>query len=255
MEIGILLFVFSMIVFAIVRQAKKMISTKKREILAKNHKRIRETETVLRYSTSLSFSTRLIVLLHERILLSLNNILAVDSKNEQIRQHINQHRSHISTAKITPPTGIFVEPADERIAIDLARSISRLKGILRDELANKKIALQDCLAEEKKLEQIRLKLRISNCLIKAQQFFQQGKHSISEKMLSDNLALLESSGIKDEYLIDKFNNMTILLNKSRFELSLIENQKQAEQEIEETAEEAIENLTSLETLFDQKQPR
>lgn len=208
-----------------------MLATKKRQILSKHHKRISDTEMVLKYTTSLAFSTRLIILLHERIILSLNAILAVEPQNEQIRQHINKHRRDISTVKITPPTGIYIEPADERIAIDLARSISRLKGILRDELANNKIALQDCLVEEKKLELIRLKLRITNCQIKAVHFFQQRKYSITEKMLSDNLTLLESIAVKDEYLIDKLNHMTILLNKARYELSLIEKQKRLKKKL------------------------
>jgi hypothetical protein len=245
-EMGILLFVFSMIVYAIIRQTKKMISTKKRKILSTYYRRITDTEAVLKYTTQLSFNTRLIILLHERVISSLHAVLAVDPKHEHVKNNIHHHRSRISTAKITPLTGIFVEPADERIAIDLARSISRLKAILRDELTNKNITLEDCLAEEKKLEQIRLKLRLSNCLVKAEQFFKQAKYSITEKMLIDNLALLESIEVKDEYLIDKFNKMTILLNKANFEVSLLELQ----QESEETKPD---NLTALETLFEQQQ--
>lgn len=247
MEMGILLFVFSMIAFAIFVQARKMISTKKRQILAKHRRRIEDTEIALKYATSLSFSTRLTILLHERIISSLRATLKVEPNNEKVKQYINQHLGHMSTAKITTPTGIFVEPVDERIAIDLARSISRLKGILRDELIKKNIPLQDCLAEEKKLEQIRLKLRISNCLMKAEHFFQRGIYGPTEKMLNDNLALLESIELKDEYLIDKFNKMTLLLNKASFEISLIEAQKEPE--------ETTEHLTSLDTLFDQKQPK
>jgi len=243
---GILLFVFSVIVFAIIRQTKKMISTKKRQILSKHFKRITDTETVLKYATLLSFNTRLIILLHERAVSSLKAILAVEPKHEQIKLRINQHNSHISTAKIAPPTGIFVEPTDERIAIDLARSISCLRAILRDEVTQKNITLQDCLAEEKKLEQIRLKLRLSNCLIKAEHFFQQGKYSITEKMLVDNLALLELIEVKDEYLTDKLNKMTTLLNKADFEISKLELQIESDKE-------PTENQTSLDTLFDQKQ--
>ena len=115
-----------------------------------------------------------------------------------------------------------------------------------DEVTQENITLQDCLAEEKKLEQIRLKLRLSNCLIKATQIFQQGQFSITEKLLNDNLTFLESIEIKDEYLVDKFNQMTTLLNKANFELSLIEIKIQSDKE-------ATENLTSLDTLFDQKQ--
>lgn len=246
MEIGILLFVFSMIVFAIIRQAKKIISTKKRQILSKHYKRITDTETVLRCATSLSFNTRLIILLHERVVSSLHAILAVDPKHENVKNNINQHRCRISTVKITPPTGIFVEPTDERIAIDLARSISRLKAILRDELTKKNISIEDCLAEEKKLELLRLKLRLSNCLIKAELFFKQAKYSITEKMLIDNLALLESIEVKDEYLIEKFNKMTMLLNKANFEVSLLELQKESE-------ETKPDDPTSLDILFEQQQ--
>ncbi|PKH07236.1 hypothetical protein [Moritella sp. Urea-trap-13] len=247
MEIGILLFLFSLIIFAIIKQTKKMISTKKRQILSKHYKRITDTDAVLKYATSLSFNARLIILLHERVVSSLHAILAVDPKHENVKINISQHRSHISTAKITQSTGVFVEPSDERIAIDLARSISRLKNILRDELTQKNITLEDCLAEEKKLEQLRFKLRLSNCLIKAELFFQQEKYSITEKMLTDNLALLESIEVKDEYLIEKFNKMTILLNKANFEVSLIELQKESEEK------EIPNDQTSLEALFEQKQ--
>lgn len=247
MEMGILLFVFSMIVFAIIRQTKKMISTKKRQILAKHYKRISETDAVLKCATSLSLNTRLIILLHERVISSLHAILVIAPKHEHVKINIHKHRSHIATAKITPPTSVFVEPTDERIAIDLARSISNLKNILRDELTQNNITLEHSLAEEKKLEQLRLKLRLSNCLIKAELFFQQEKYSITEKMLTDNLLLLESIEIKDEYLIDKFNKMTILLNKANFEVSLIQLQNESEEK------ETPNDPTSLEILFEKNQ--
>ncbi|QFI40243.1 hypothetical protein FR932_08635 [Moritella marina ATCC 15381] len=248
MEMGILLFVFSMIVFAIIRQTKKMISTKKRQVLAQHYKRIAETEMVLKCATSLAFNSRLIILLHERIISSLKAILAVEPKQEKIKLHISQHYNLISTAKVTSATGPFVEPADERIAIDLARSISSLKIILRSELNNNNISLEDCNAEEAKLEKIRLKLRISNCLIKATVFFERESYHISIKMLNDNIALMEAVDIKDEFLIEKHEQMIILLNKSTYQLAELEAKNKRLEQLEQP-----EATSTLDTLFDQKQ--
>ena len=245
MEMGILLFVFSMIIFAIIRQAKKMISTKKRQILSLHHKRITDTEVVLKHATSLAFSTRVTILLHERIILSLKAILAVEPKQENIKHYLKQHYSHISTAKISQPAGIFIEPKDERIAIDLARSISRLKSILHDEVNRQHISIEDSHAEQQKLEQIRLKLRISNCLVKATVFFEQGSYNTSIKMLNDNITLVETIDIKDEFLIEKQERMRSLLNKATYQLAEIEaKNKQLEQP---------EEASTLDTLFDEKQ--
>ena len=245
---GILLFVFSMIAFAIFGQARKMISTKKRQILATQRRHIEDTEMVLKYAISLALSPRLTILLHQRIITALKKILAVEPFNEKLKHHIEQQNVYIANAKLTSPTSAFIEPVDERIAIDLARSISRLKVILRHELYKMNISPDDCRAEEAKLEQIRLKLRLSNCLNKAAIFFKQEKYNTTAKMLTDSLALLASIEIKDEYLTDKFNQMTALLNKANFEISLIETQKEPD-------EKTTENLTSLDTLFDQKQPK
>ncbi|WP_198435841.1 hypothetical protein [Moritella sp. F3] len=248
MEMGILLFFVSMIIFAIIRQTKKVISTKKRQSLVKHYKRITETDTVLKHATSLAFSTRLVILLHERIISSLKAILVVDPKQEKIKLHINQHYNLISATKISPATGLFVEPVDERIAIDLARSISRLKTILHSELNEKNISLEDCNAEEAKLEKIRLKLRISNCLIKATVFFERENYNISIKMLNDNIALIEAVDIKDEFLIEKHDQMIILLNKSTYQLAELEAKNEQLKQLEKP-----ENASTLDTLFDQKQ--
>jgi len=247
MEMGILLLVFTMIAFAIVVQAKKMISTKKRQILASQRRCIEETEMVLKFSTSLVFSTKLTILLHQRIISALKKISAVEPLHDKVKHHITQQNMHIATAKITPSTTAFIEPVDERIAIDLARSISRLKIILRHELLKKNISLEDCIAEESKLEKIRLKLRLSNCLMKATSFFEQEKYSITAKMVSENIALIEAATFKDDFLIDKRDKMMILLNKSTFLL--------AEIEARDVQEEIPEDTSTLETLFDQQQPR
>jgi len=247
MEMGILLFVFSMIAVAIFVQARKMILTKRRQVLTAQRRCIEETEMVLNYATSLAFSSKLTVLLHQRIISALRNILTVEPLHEKIKHHITQQKMHIATAKIAAPSNVFVEPVDERTAIDLARSISRLKVILRHELDKRNISLEDCIAEESKLEKIRLKLRLSNCLIKATLFFEHEKYDTTAKMLSDNLALIEAIDIKDEFLIDKQNKMILLFNKSNFELAEIE----AQSKLADTPE----DTSSLETLFDQQQPR
>ena len=247
MEMGILLFVFSMIAFAIFVQAKKMISTKKRQILATQRRRIEETEMVLTCATSLGFSAQLTTLLHQRIISALKKIQAVEPLHEKIKQYITQQNMHIATAKIASPTGLFIEPVDERIAIDLARSISRLKVILRHELHKKNITLESCALEEAKLEKIRLKLRLSNCLIKATAFFEREQYRTAEKMLSENINLIESVSAKDEFLIDKRDKMIMLLNKVNYQLAEIEAQQAPDEEPQDTS--------TLETLFDQQQPR
>ncbi|MDX2319483.1 MAG: hypothetical protein QNK26_02680 [Moritella sp.] len=245
MEIGILLFLFLMIAFAILAQARKMITTKNRQLLAQQRQYIEETEMVLKYATSLAFSSKLIILLHQRIIASLKHMLAIKPSNEKLKHHINQQHTHISNAKISPPTGLFIEPMDERIAIDLARSISRLKVILRHELHAENISLEDCSAEESKLEKIRLKLRISNCLIKANEFFELENYSTTIKMLNDNIALIEAGDMKDEFLIEKRKDMIMLLNKSTYQLAEIEAENKVIEQPEDTS--------TLATLFDQKQ--
>ncbi len=247
MEMGILLFVFSMIAVAIFVQARKMILTKRRHILATQRRCIEETEMVLKYATSLAFSTKLTILLHQRMISALKHILTIEPLHDKIKQHITQQKMHIATAKIASPSSVFIEPADERIAIDLARSISRIKVILRNELDKRNISLEDCSAEESKLETIRLKLRLSNCLVKATLFFEHEKYDTTAKMLSDNLVLIDAIDIKDDFLIDKQNKMILLLNKSNFEL--------AEIEVQSKLAEPSEDTSSLETLFDRQQPR
>lgn len=247
MEIGILLFVFSMIAYAIFVQARKMISTKKRQILAKQRRYIEDTEVVLRSATSLGFSTKLTILLHQRIITALNVILVVESKKDKIKHYITQQNMHIATAKVASPTGVFIEPVDERIAIDLARSISRLKVILRHELEKKNISLQDCMLEESKLEKIRLKLRLSNSLIKANSFFERGSFEVTINMLNENIAIIEALESRDEFLIEKHDKMVILLNKSTYQL--------AERELINETEIKPGSASTLDTLFDEKQPR
>ena len=247
MEMGILLFVFSMITIAIFVQARKVILTKKRQILATQRRCIEETEMVLKYATSLTFSTKLTILLHQRIVSALKNILTVEPLHDKIKHHITQQKMHIATAKIVSPSGVFIEPVDERTAIDFARSISRLKVILRHELDKRNISLEDCIAEESKLEKIRLKLRLSNCLIKAATFFEHEKYNTAIKMLNENITLIEAVDLKDDFLIDKRDNMIKLLNKSTYQLAEIEAQNKLDEQPEETS--------TLDALFDQQQPR
>ncbi|WP_392340374.1 hypothetical protein [Moritella marina] len=67
-------------------------------------------------------------------------------------------------------------------------------------------------------------------------------------MLNDNIALMEAVDIKDEFLIEKHEQMIILLNKSTYQLAELEAKNKRLEQLEQP-----EATSTLDTLFDQKQ--
>lgn len=245
MKIGILVIVFFAVAFAIFRQVRLVISNKRRQVIAINRKLIEETENVLKYSSSLSFSRKVETLLLERIITSLTAILKVAPSHPKLKQYISEQHSKILMVKVSTQSNVFIEPSSEREVIDLARHISRLRKILRQEHAQKNISTEDCAAEEQKLERIRLKLRLCNTLSRAKTFFEKEKFHTAQKMLKKLIDSIVPVKNKDEYIIEGLEKGHVLLRKVNAKLEEIAT-KSADKEIPEDA-------TSLETLFDKKQ--
>lgn len=244
-KIAILFFVFSTVVYAIVMQARRVISTKRRRIIAKNRKIIEDTTDVLKHSSSLACSKMVEILLHERVITAVNAILKVEPGYEKLKQYAANQHLKIATVKSTSTSNTFLEPSSEREAINLARQISKLKKILREEHAKSNIATADCVAVEQKLERIRLKLRLANTLNRARGFFEQEKFHTVQKILTKIIESIAPLEDKDVYIVENLEKANILILKSTEKLD----------EIAEAVanKDKPEKLTSLDTLFDEKQ--
>lgn len=244
-KISILVFVFSTVVYAIVMQARRVISTKRRRIIAKNRKTIEDTADVLKHSSSLACSKMVEILLIERILTSVNAILKVEPGYEKLKQYAANQHLKIAAIKSATTNNTYIEPSSEREAINLARQISKLKKILREEHAKTHISTADCVAEEQKLERIRLKLRLGNTLNRARGFFEQEKFHTVQKMLQKLIETIEPLENKDVYIVENLEQANILFLKSTAKLDDIA-QAIADRD-------KPEKMTSLDILFDEKQ--
>ncbi|MFT5808377.1 MAG: hypothetical protein ACI9LG_002683 [Moritella dasanensis] len=245
MKIGILIIVFLIVIFAIIRQVRQVMATKRRQVIAIQRKIIEETEDVLKYSTSLSFSKQIEILLLERIITSLKAILKVDPSHHKLKQYISDQHSKKISVKVSTYHNVFIEPNNEREAIDLVRHISALRKMLRQEHAQANISTMDCIAEEQKLERIRVKVRLCNALGRASTFFDEGKFHTAQKALKKVLESIEPLENKDEYIIEGLEQGHTLLRKV--------NDKLAELATKSEDKNIPEDATSLDILFDIKQ--
>lgn len=242
--IGALLFL--VIVYNMVQQYWHKQEAEKRTLLLKHKNIINETDELLLNASQLPFSKAIVLTLYQRILYSLQTMQQQDPNNEQIKsrranidQQIQQVREHYQMEN-----GTLKAPDSDRQAIQMLQIIKRLRTVLRLEHNRGKVGNQTFVAEDRRLEHIRLKINLINLAKRAGAALANRDNNMARQMLKKGLTVLDQIPDKDEQL----KNIEAGIKQRLSELTTTQEKDEKEQKIREEESEKSE----LDQLFEPK---
>lgn len=188
-------------------QDARLISNKAKNIIG-------ECEELLLNQSQVAFSKTLVLVLHYRIIRALRK-RAIDQKSrEEIKDRIASEEKIIAEIKTNyQENNTFKTPDNDAMAIAQLRTIRRLRGILKSEMASG-IPLNPTLLnkEDRRLYILALKVNISNLIQKVLEMKRMHQIGSCKQMIDKGLSVIKAAGVKDGWLTEKEDLLTNILN-------------------------------------------
>lgn len=233
--IGALLFL--MIIYNMLQQYWQKQATEKRTLLLRHKNIINETDELLINAGQVPLSKTMVLTLYNRILHSLITMLQQDPTNEQVksrRANIDSQIQQVRENYRMEQSGLKAPDSDQQ-AIQMLQIIKRLRTVLRIEHGKGKVGNQAFVAEDRRLELMRLKINLINLAKRARTALNNRDTNMARQMLKKGLTVLDQIPDKDEQLSTIENGLRQRLNELTNSLQQAE-KEQIEREESETSE-------------------
>ena len=171
-----------MIAYMVYNDYKIQQEIDQKALIAKKKEIINETDELLLNVTQIPYSTKIIIVLQERVLDALKQILAVTPNAVSIKQRIQGLTEQIRTLRSSAnsePT--FVPPNDTNTSLRMMKVLRRLRKIIRIEFNRGRMSQADLITEDKRLELMIYKIQFCNLM-----------SHINELSLKNNMGLCEA---------------------------------------------------------------
>ena len=234
------------IIYNIMQQYWQKQAAEKRTLLLKHNNIINETDELLLNAGQLPFSRALVITLYQRILYSLQTMQQQDPNNQQVktrRLNIEQQIQQVKDNYQMEHANLKAPDSDQH-AIQILQIVKRLRTVLRSEHSKGKMGNQIFVAEDRRLELIRLKVNLINLAKRSGAALANRDNNTARQMLKKGLTVLDQIPDKDEQLKSIESSMQQRLS----ELNSSQKQVEAEQKIREEESEKSE----LDQLFEPK---
>lgn len=176
---------------------------------------IADTEELLLNQNQISFSKTLILVLHYRILRSLNKI--VHTKNQKTDQSVleritNEKRIIDDIRQSYKDDLAFRPPENDTVAMNQLRTIRRLRTILRNEIRlGTPVNPTDIQVEDRRLYLLVLKVNISNLVQRVLEMKRLKQIGTCRLLIQKGLDVIHKTNVKDDWINEKAD----LLNQLR----------------------------------------
>jgi len=229
LSIGLLLIL--VVGYNIVQQYKQKVETDRRITMSKQKHIIDEADELLLNANRLPYTKTLVLLLQNRILDALKNILQANPGLTSVRQRIQDVTAQIHYVQEnysgTDETS-FRAPDNDRQAIQMLQLVKKIRAVVRIEHNKGKIAPPAFIAEDRRLELLLLKINIANLQQRALDAQIQRQFGTARQLLTKGISTLTSIHDKDAWLITREEEMRFRLREMSEQLEEA-NQKEMEQ--------------------------
>jgi len=157
----------SFIVYNLYSNYKNEKERERKRKIARYKEVITDTDELLLNANHLPYTKTLVLVLQNRILTALNGILECNPSLNSIRTRtadINKQIEYVQKNYTTGEDNPFVNPSNDRQALQMLKSIKKLRRVLRIEHNRGKVAPDAYLAEDRRLETLQVKINITSLL-------------------------------------------------------------------------------------------
>ena len=196
----IILLVFVIIAYMLYSDYQVQQEMDKKLLISRQKNIIDETDDILMNVTQIPFSNRMIVILQNRILSSLQ-IIATVQNSIQVQQRINDMSSQIEITKTSPSRDtMFAPPSNADQSLKMIRTMRRLRQILRKEFNRGRISKNDFVDEDKGLELNIYKIQFSNLLNNIDEALTSNQNGTARDLIKGGLGSLNKLQFRDAWL-------------------------------------------------------
>ncbi len=210
-----------------VQQHRQKQEAERRAEIAKQRTIVDETENVIAASVNMPVSSRIIGILHNRILNSLKAMNELASTSE-LKQRISSTEQATAAALSDNSTTAseFSLPDNDKVIIQYIQAVKKLRVILRAEHSKGQIDSKVFLEEDRQLERLQLKVNVetlvkrgrgalqTNMLGSARQYFEKAKKALENQSQPDEYTASRLATL-NEWLSEIQNNLKTVNEKDR----------------------------------------
>ncbi len=186
---------------------------------------INEMDELLLNASHIPYSKNLVLMLQNRILFALNNILECNPNLSSIRTRIADINNQIEYVNANYKSGDdnpFIPPKDDRQAISMLKIISKLRRVARSEHNRGKIDPKAFIQEDRRLEILMLKINIASLMSHTKDAVASRQWGTAKQLITKAQGVMRNITEKDAWLEAKeaeFADIDKSINKEISEIN------------------------------------
>ncbi|BFT30305.1 DNA repair ATPase [Alteromonas sp. D210916BOD_24] len=220
-----------------VQQHRQKQEAERRAELAKQRTIVDETENVIGASMNMPVSSRIIGILHNRILNSLKTMNELASTSE-LKQRISS-TEQAAAAALSDNSGTptdFALPDNDKVIIQYIQAVKKLRVILRAEHSKGQIDSKVFLEEDRQLERLQLKVNVETLIKRGRGAQQTNMLGSARQYYEKAKKALENQSQPDEYCVSRLATLTEWLSDIQNNLKSVNEKDRAKRQAEERDE-------------------
>lgn len=230
--IGVLLFI--VIGYNIILQYRQKQLADQRATVSRYKVIISETEDLLLNSTRIPFSIDLMLILHNRILKTLQQIEKVDPEMKGLKERIQAAQNQMDQLRGGGGQSAALRiPDSDSEAVQMLKIIKRLRNVIRAEHARGRIATPNFAAEDRRLELMTLKVNIENVIKRAVEAQAVRQWGTARQLLNKAIGVIQNIEQPDDYLQAKLEQMKNMNDEMSARLNQVKTKEKEAQEEQE----------------------
>jgi hypothetical protein len=191
----------------------------RRKKIARYKNIINDMDELLLNASHIPYSKNLVLMLQNRILFALNNILECNPSLTSIRTRITDINNQIEYVNANYKSGEdnpFIPPKDDRQAISMLKIISKLRKVARSEHNRGKIDPKAFITEDRRLEILSIKINISSLMNHCRNAMTARQWGTAKQLINKAHSIIKTVTEKDPWLESRdkeFSDMDQTISK------------------------------------------
>ena len=220
-----------------IQQHRQKLEAERRAELAKQRTIVDETEMVLSASANMPISSRIVGILHNRVLNALK-VMNELSSSAELKQRISSTEEATRTAlsENSPSLHEFSLPDNDKIIIQYIQAVKKLRVILRAEHSKGQIDSKVFLDEDKSLERLQLKVNVETLVKRGRAALQTNMLGSARQYFEKAKAALENQNPPDDYSNSRLATLNEWLYEIQSNLKSVNEKDRAKRQAEERDE-------------------
>ncbi len=216
----VVVLIVAAIFFNAMQQHKAKVEAETRAEVAKHKAIIDETENVLMACSQFPISSKVILILHQRVLNALQSIASLSPSTTDIKQRIKDQERVIGETDTTAdtPNSDFTLPETDKLIIQYIQAVKKLRILLRSEYSKGKVDSKTYSEQDKLLERLQLKVNVETLARRAAAALNTKMLGSARQYLEKGIKAMENQNGLDEFLAKRLSQFKTQLTEIQDEL-------------------------------------